>query len=106
MTELLTLHKVSKHYHGVAALDGVNFDLRAGEIHALLGENGAGKSTLCKIIAGVITPDEGTLHWQEEPVSFSSPAEALARGIAMVFQETSLIPSMTVALACRPILRG
>jgi len=97
MTELLTLHKVSKHYHGVAALDGVSFDLRAGEIHALLGENGAGKSTLCKIIAGVVAPDEGTLYWQQEAVSFSSPAEALARGIAMVFQETSLIPSMTVA---------
>src|SRR5476649_987117 len=97
MHELLTLTNISKHYHGAQALDDVSFSLRAGEIHALLGENGAGKSTLSKIIAGVVTPERGQLCWQGQPVSFTSPAEARKQGIAMVFQETSLIPSMTVA---------
>ena len=63
MHELLRLDHISKHYHGARALDDVSFSLRAGEIHALLGENGAGKSTLSKIIAGVVTPEQGALHW-------------------------------------------
>ncbi|WP_413733973.1 sugar ABC transporter ATP-binding protein [Sodalis sp. RH21] len=97
MAELLTLLGIGKHYHGAKALDGVDFTLRAGEIHGLLGENGAGKSTLSKIIAGVVPPDGGRILWEGRPVSFANPAAALRQGIAMVFQETSLIPSMTVA---------
>lgn len=97
MHELLRLDHISKHYHGARALDDVSFSLRAGEIHALLGENGAGKSTLSKIIAGVVTPEQGALHWEGLPVRFTSPVAARRQGIAMVFQETSLIPSMTVA---------
>lgn len=97
MHELLRLDHISKHYHGAQALDDVSFSLRAGEIHALLGENGAGKSTLSKIIAGVVTPEQGELRWEDRLVKFTSPADARQQGIAMVFQETSLIPSMTVA---------
>lgn len=97
MHELLRLDHISKHYHGARALDDVSFSLRAGEIHALLGENGAGKSTLSKIIAGVVTPEQGEMRWEDRLVKFTSPADARQQGIAMVFQETSLIPSMTVA---------
>ncbi|MFJ1229585.1 sugar ABC transporter ATP-binding protein [Yersinia proxima] len=97
MHELLTLDNISKRYHGAQALDDVSFSLRAGEVHALLGENGAGKSTLSKIMAGVVTPEQGELRWEGRTVSFTSPAESRKQGIAMVFQETSLIPSMTVA---------
>ncbi|ADU72841.1 sugar ABC transporter ATP-binding protein [Pantoea sp. At-9b] len=97
MHELLRLDHISKHYHGAQALDDVSFSLRAGEIHALLGENGAGKSTLSKIIAGVVTPEQGELRWEDRLIKFTSPADARQQGIAMVFQETSLIPSMTVA---------
>lgn len=97
MTDLMTLRGVTKEYRGNAALSDVDFDLRAGEVHAILGENGAGKSTLTKIIAGVIRPTAGTVRIDGEPVRFASPAEARAAGIGMVFQETSLVPSMTVA---------
>ncbi|UYO47044.1 sugar ABC transporter ATP-binding protein [Rhodopseudomonas palustris] len=87
----------SKVYSGVHAIDKVDFTLRPGEIHALLGENGAGKSTLCKAIAGAIKLTSGDYYLGGEKVSFSSPGEALAQGVAMVYQETSLVPSMTVA---------
>ncbi|MCG6203421.1 sugar ABC transporter ATP-binding protein [Rhodopseudomonas sp. HC1] len=87
----------SKVYSGVHAIDQVDFTLRPGEIHALLGENGAGKSTLCKAIAGAIKLTSGDYLLGGEKVSFSSPGEALAQGVAMVYQETSLVPSMTVA---------
>lgn len=86
MHELLTLTNISKHYHGAQALDEVSFSLRAGEVHALLGENGAGKSTLSKIIAGVVTPEHGELRWEGRPVSFTSPAEARKQGIAWCFR--------------------
>ena len=87
----------SKVYGGVHAIDGVDFDLRPGEIHALLGENGAGKSTLCKAIAGAIQLSAGDYFLAGEKVAFSSPGEALSGGVVMVYQETSLVPSMTVA---------
>jgi len=87
----------SKVYGGVHAIDGVDFDLRPGEIHALLGENGAGKSTLCKAIAGAVQLSSGQYMLGGENVSFGSPGDALKAGIAMVYQETSLVPSMTVA---------
>src|SRR5690348_10123431 len=94
---IVEMRKISKHYRGVPAVKEVDFDLRKGEIHALLGENGAGKSTLTKVMAGVVTATSGTMIWHGKEVSFQTPFEALQQGIAMVFQETSLVPSMTVA---------
>jgi ABC-type sugar transport system ATPase subunit len=87
----------SKVYGGVHAIDNVDFDLRPGEIHAILGENGAGKSTLCKAIAGAIQLSAGDYLLGGEKVSFATPGEALKSGVVMVYQETSLVPSMTVA---------
>jgi simple sugar transport system ATP-binding protein len=94
---IIEMREIVKLYGGVAALDGVNFNLLRGEIHSLLGENGAGKSTLTKIMAGANTPTRGEMRLDSKPVVFSTPAEAMASGIAMVFQENSLVPSMTVA---------
>ena len=94
---LLEARGISKSFPGVRALTGVNIEVRAGEVHALLGENGAGKSTLMHILAGVIPPDEGTLHLQGKPVSFSSAQDAQASGISMVFQERSLAGPLSVA---------
>ncbi len=91
------MQKVTKTYRGAVAVKEIDFDLQQGEIHALLGENGAGKSTLTKIMAGVVTPTSGTMNYGGKPVKFANPAQALGQGIAMVFQETSLVPSMTVA---------
>jgi simple sugar transport system ATP-binding protein len=97
MEPIIDLRGVTKEFHGVPALRDVNFTLRPGEIHALLGENGAGKSTLTKIIAGVHSPTKGEVLLRGEKLAFSKPADALHNGIAMVFQETSLVPSLTVA---------
>ncbi|HWA43134.1 MAG TPA: sugar ABC transporter ATP-binding protein [Hypericibacter adhaerens] len=97
MTALFEMRQVTKAYRGIPAVKAVDFDLQEGEVHALLGENGAGKSTLTKMMAGVVEPTEGTMLYRGEPVTFTTPAEALKQGIAMVFQETSLVPSMTVA---------
>ena len=94
---IVRLENVTKLYGGVAALESANFDLYPGEIHALVGENGAGKSTLCKLIAGVISPTDGRLSVDGRPVAFSAPKDANRLGIAMVFQETSLVPQLTVA---------
>ncbi|BCP55533.1 ABC transporter ATP-binding protein [Kaistia sp. 32K] len=97
MTVVLQTKAISKAYHGNIAVHPIDFDLRAGEVHALLGENGAGKSTLSKMLAGVIEPSSGALVYGGREVRFAGPADALKQGIAMVFQETSLVPSMTVA---------
>ena len=97
MEAVVRLERITKAYRGVPALKNVDFELRKGEIHALLGENGAGKSTLTKIIAGAVEATSGTMYRNGRPVSYKSPNEALKAGIAMVFQETSLVPSMTVA---------
>jgi simple sugar transport system ATP-binding protein len=97
MTALIDMRNITKEYRGVPALRNVSFDLRQGEIHSLVGENGAGKSTLTKIMAGVTEATDGTMLLDGQPVSFRSPAEALQHGVTMVFQETSLVPSMTVA---------
>ena len=88
---------VSKAYGGAQALSDVSFSVRSGEVHALLGENGAGKSTLVKIIAGVTQPDSGEYLFDGKLVSFKSPADATAAGVGMVYQETSLVDTMTVA---------
>ncbi|MEP6507157.1 MAG: ATP-binding cassette domain-containing protein [Gemmatimonadales bacterium] len=93
----LTLHEVSKRFDKVIALDSASLAVRPGSIHALLGENGAGKTTLMRIAFGMIRPDSGTIRMNDEPVSFSSPADAIAAGIGMVHQQFSLIPEMTIA---------
>jgi ABC-type sugar transport system ATPase subunit len=87
----------SKIYGGVHAIEGVGFDLYPGEVHALVGENGAGKSTLCKAIAGAIRLTSGEMYVDGKPVDFEQPRDALAAGICMVYQETSLVPTMTAA---------
>ncbi len=94
---LLELSGVSKSFGGIAALKDVDFVLRAGEIHGLVGENGAGKSTTMKIIAGVYADYEGEMRVDGAPVRFRSARESLAAGIGMVHQELSIIPDLTVA---------
>jgi simple sugar transport system ATP-binding protein len=94
---ILSLHKATKLYASVPAIDSVDFDLRRGEIHALVGENGAGKSTLTKVMAGVVTLTSGTMALEGTEVSPQSPLEARHLGVCMVFQENSLVPTMTVA---------
>ena len=97
MTSIVDMQAVTKEYRGVTAVKNVDFNLREGEVHALLGENGAGKSTLMKVMAGVTERSAGRMLLDGKEVSFQTPAEGLANGIAMVFQETSLVPSMSVA---------
>lgn len=87
----------SKIYGGVHAIEGVDFDLYAGEVHALVGENGAGKTTLCKAIAGAIKLTSGEYYVDGKLAHFERPRDALAAGICMVYQETSLVPTMTAA---------
>ncbi|MGA2552921.1 MAG: sugar ABC transporter ATP-binding protein [Burkholderiaceae bacterium] len=94
---ILELRQATKKYAGVPAIEAVDFDLQRGEIHALLGENGAGKSTLTKVMAGVVTLTSGEMKVEGKNVELRTPLEAHHEGIAMVFQETSLVPSMTVA---------
>jgi ribose transport system ATP-binding protein len=94
---VIALRGVSKRYGGTYALDKVDFDVRPGEIHALLGENGAGKSTLVKIISGAVAHDDGTLVVDGENRVFTSPRDSSDAGVAMVYQEGSLVESMTVA---------
>jgi simple sugar transport system ATP-binding protein len=89
--------KISKSFYGVKANDSVDFDLRWGEVHTLLGENGAGKSTLCSILAGLYRPDSGSFLYDGEPQVFKSPKDALAAGIGMVYQHFRLVPNLTVA---------
>jgi len=94
---LFRMEGVSKRYGGVRALDSANLTVRAGRIHAILGENGAGKSTLIKIMSGVVAPDSGRMELDGRAVSFSSPAAANQAGIVCIFQELSLIPELSVA---------
>ena len=94
---VLELRQATKKYAGVPAIEAVDFQLERGEVHALLGENGAGKSTLTKVMAGVVPLSAGQMRVEGQEVHLRTPLEALHRGIAMVFQETSLVPSMTVA---------
>lgn len=81
---LLELRDITKQFPGVIANDHVSFDLRAGEVHALVGENGAGKTTLMKILYGLYHPDSGTISVEGAPVSIRGPRDAIARGIGMV----------------------
>ncbi len=95
--EHLELKGVTKRFPGVLANDRVDFDVRAGEVHALLGENGAGKSTLMKVLYGMYAPDEGEIWINDEPVSIASPTDAIGLGIGMIHQHFMLVESLTVA---------
>jgi simple sugar transport system ATP-binding protein len=94
---ILQLEDISKYFGSVIALSGVTLRLRRGEVHCLLGDNGAGKSTLIKTLAGVHAPDKGTYLFEDQPVRFGSPREALDLGIATVYQDLALVPLMSVA---------
>src|ERR1043165_3734510 len=96
-TELLELVGICKAFAGVQALKGVSFDLRAGEVHALVGENGAGKSTLIKIITGAVTPDSGHLEFGGIALKPNSPAVAKTFGVAAIYQQPALFPDLSVA---------
>ena len=91
------LRGITKQFPGVLANDQISFDVKSGEIHALLGENGAGKSTLMKILYGLYRPDSGQIILDGQPVTFHSPADALHYGIGMIHQHFMLVPSLTVA---------
>ena len=96
MVNAVEMRGIVKRFPGVLANDHVNFDLRPGEIHALLGENGAGKSTLMNVLAGLYRQEEGTIRVHDQPVSFRSPRAAIEHGIGMVHQHFMLVPSLTV----------
>jgi rhamnose transport system ATP-binding protein len=110
---ILELSSISKTFPGVKALDSVHFELRPGEIHALMGENGAGKSTFIKIITGVYRPDSGEMRIDGKPVDIKSPLDAQALGIAAIYQHVTCFPDISVAenifmgheLVCRPFKR-
>ena len=109
MTGLLQLRGIVKRFGAFTALKGVPFDLRAGEIHALMGENGAGKSTLIKVITGVHEASEGTIEVAGRVIRPRSPREAEAAGISTVFQEVNLLPNLSLAeniLMGRQPMRG
>src|SRR5215216_5195980 len=91
------LRGITKRFPAVVANDGVDFEARKGEVHALLGENGAGKSTLSNILTGLYRPDEGEIRLYGELVDFSAPRDALDAGICMVHQHFRLVPTFTVA---------
>jgi rhamnose transport system ATP-binding protein len=108
-SEGLQFRDVRKSFGAVKALRGVTFSVLAGEAHGLMGENGAGKSTLLKILAGIIQPDAGDVHWRGERLHLGSPREALERGIGMVYQEMLCFENLTVTgniFAGRELTRG
>ncbi len=94
---VLRMSGITKDYPGVRALDDVSFDLREGEVHALVGENGAGKSTLMKVLSGAVTRDAGTVELQGSPLRIDSPQDAMAAGISTIYQEFNLVPYLSVA---------
>ena len=94
---LLALRNVSKTFPGVRALDDVSLELHAGEVHMLLGENGAGKSSLIKVLYGAYRADAGTILYEGKPVEIARPADARRLGIAVIFQEFSLVPFLDLA---------
>src|ERR1700719_5369322 len=93
----LAMRGIAKSYPGVRALDGVDFDVRSGEVHALVGENGAGKSTLMKILAGAVAPDAGEIDVDGKRVTIASPRDAERLRIAIIYQESNLVPGLDVA---------
>lgn len=97
MGEILKVSNLSKSFPGVKALTSIDFDLRSGEIHGLMGENGAGKSTLIKVLTGFYKRDEGVILYDGQQVDFNSPNDAVRHGISTVYQEINLIPMLSVA---------
>src|SRR5687767_3679116 len=97
MPPCIELDRISKRFGGVAALDQVSFEIRCGEVHAVVGENGAGKSTLMKMLAGIHQPDAGEIRLAGRKVQLKNPREARRLGISIVFQELNLFPHRTVA---------
>jgi ribose transport system ATP-binding protein len=97
MTSLLVCQGIGKRFGGEVALEDVDFTVESGEIHGVVGSNGAGKSTLMKILAGALPDHSGAIQWEGAPVQLSSPRAAAQRGIAMVYQELSGIPQLSVA---------
>lgn len=108
--QTLELREITKRFPGVLANDRVSFDVRSGEVHALLGENGAGKSTLMKILYGLYQPDEGEIYINNRKVTINSPLDAIRQGIGMIHQHFMLVPELTVAenvaLGLRSARRG
>ncbi|MGF6494658.1 ribose transport system ATP-binding protein [Luteibacter sp. 621] len=96
-TPIVRMHDIHKAFGPVKVLEGVDFELLAGEVHALMGENGAGKSTLMKILTGIYAPDAGTIEVDGKPVTINSPADAEKFGIAIIHQELNLIPALSIA---------
>ncbi len=94
---ILQMSGIVKVFPGVRALDGVDLDVRAGEVHCLLGQNGAGKSTLIKVLSAAHQPEEGTIDWMGERVTFAAPMAALEAGLATMYQELDLVDGLTVA---------
>ena len=92
---ILEMRAIKKRFPGVVALDGVDLDLRPGEVHVLMGENGAGKSTLMKILSGAQAADEGEILVDGQPVSVTSPKAARDLGISIIYQELTLVPSLS-----------
>jgi rhamnose transport system ATP-binding protein len=97
VSALLSVAGIAKSFAGVRALRGVSFDLRAGEVHALVGENGAGKSTLIKVVTGAHAPDAGTLEIEGRPVAGHDPVRARKLGVAAIYQQPALFPELSVA---------
>ena len=94
---LLSLDGIAHTFGRVRALDGASLQVRAGSVHALLGENGAGKTTLMRVVFGLLRAQQGVMRWRGAPITMRSPSDALAHGIGMVHQQFTLVPSMTVA---------
>lgn len=94
---LLTMSGITKSFPGVRALDGVDLEVQAGEVHCLLGQNGAGKSTLIKVLAGAHQPDDGEITWRGAPAELRSPMAAMRLGIATIYQELDLVRGLSVA---------
>jgi len=101
---------ITKSFSGNKVLDGVSFDVRPGEVHALVGENGAGKSTLMNVVSGVVRPDSGEIRWEGRPIVLNEPRDARALGISFVHQELALVPQLSAAenifLGRHPASRG
>jgi len=93
---ILRMRGICKSFPGVRAISNMDIDLRRGEVHAICGENGAGKSTLMKLITGVYQPDSGAMELDDRPLLVHNPNDAYAKGIAIIFQETSLFPDLTI----------
>ncbi|MFM8321725.1 MAG: ATP-binding cassette domain-containing protein, partial [Chloroflexota bacterium] len=93
----VALQGIVKRFPGVVANDHINFDVQAGEVHALLGENGAGKTTLMRILYGLYPPDEGQILINDQPVRIHSPADSIQLGLGMIHQHFMLVPTLSVA---------